>query len=462
VRTDDSGEAAVAAGGAAAAPSAPAELVEVARRAVELALAKGAQETAAGTYRARHVEVVFRDGRLEKVSEATTRGLGLDLYVDGRYASVATSDLRPDAVERFVEDAVTLTRKLSPDPYRRLPDPELYGGQVALDLELVDPAYAGVTADERRRLAQAAEAGTRSVKGAEAILSSSASFGDTFSERFQVHSNGFEGAKSSTDFWIGAEVSARDPDGRRPEDWSAAGGRFFASLPPPEEVGRDAAARALSRLGSRKAESAVMPMLVDHRSSGRLLAYLLGPLAAASLQQKRSFLDGKLGQQIGSERLHLDDDPLVPRGLGSRRFDGEGLAARRFAVFDGGRLASYYVDTYYGRKLSMRPTTARMSNLAWRLGDRSQAELIRDMGEGILVTGFLGGNSNGTTGDFSLGAQGFRVRGGQVAEPVAEMNVSGNHLDLWQRLVAAGNDPYRYSPARTPSLLFEAVQFAGL
>jgi PmbA protein len=253
----------------------------------------------------------------------------------------------------------------------------------------------------------------------------------------------------------------KDDDGRRPEESAASGGRFRAAIEPPAVVGRRAAERALSRLGTVKGGSAVMPMAVDARSGGRLVASLLGPLGAAALQQKRSFLEGKLGAGVGSPLLELADDPLVRRGLGSRLYDGEGIAARRFPVFEGGTLRSYYVDTYYGRKLGMAPTTARTSNLAWRLGARSQAELLRDMGDGILVTGFLGGNSNGTTGDFSLGVRGFRVRGGRVAEPVGEMNVAGNHLELWRRLAAVGDDPYPYSSMRTPTLVFEGVQFAG-
>ena len=113
-------------------------------------------------------------------------------------------------------------------------------------------------------------------------------------------------------------------------------------------------------------------------------------------------------------------------------------------------LRTYYVDTYYGRKLGMPPTTSRVSNLAWRLGPDGRDALLARMGDGLLVTGFLGGNSNSTTGDFSLGVQGFRVRGGRLAGPVGEMNASGNHRDLWTRLAGVGNDPYRYSAMRTP------------
>src|SRR5512135_1295088 len=121
-------------------------LLDIARRASQLALAAGAGQAAAGTYRARHVEVAWRDGKLEKVTEATTRGLGLDLYVDGRYASVSTSDLRPEALQRFVADSVALARTLAPDPHRRLPDPALYAGQAQMDLELEDPGGAGLDA----------------------------------------------------------------------------------------------------------------------------------------------------------------------------------------------------------------------------------------------------------------------------------------------------------------------------
>jgi PmbA protein len=438
------------------------DLLEITRTAAALALEKGAGEAAAGAWQARHVEVAWRDGKIEKVSEATTRGLGLDLYVDGRFASVSTSDLRPEALDRFIEDAVALARTLAPDPHRRLPEPELYRGQAEVDLELEDPSHAALDSATRRRIAEELESAARSVPGgAERILSVTTGASDTRAESALVHTNGFEGRKHGTDFWISAEVTVKDDDGRRPEESAASGGRFRAAIEPPAVVGRRAAERALSRLGTVKGGSAVMPMAVDARSGGRLVASLLGPLGAAALQQKRSFLEGKLGAGVGSPLLELADDPLVRRGLGSRLYDGEGIAARRFPVFEGGTLRSYYVDTYYGRKLGMAPTTARTSNLAWRLGARSQAELLRDMGDGILVTGFLGGNSNGTTGDFSLGVRGFRVRGGRVAEPVGEMNVSGNHLELWRRLAAVGDDPYPYSSMRTPTLVFEGVQFAG-
>ena len=437
------------------------DLMDITRQAAQLALRKGAREASAGSYRARHVEVAWRDGRLEKVTEATTRGLGLDLYVDGRYASVSTSDLRPEALERFVEASVALARTLAPDLHRRLPDPTLYAGQATVDLDLEDLTHGALDAGARRAAAEAAEMAARSVKGAGAILSVTTSVSDSAGETVLVHTNGFEGARRTTDFWISAEVTVKDPDGRRPEESAASGARHRTDVEGPEAVGRRAAERAVARIGAVKGASGLITLAVDARAAGRLVGALFGALGAAGLQQKRSFLEGRLGAEVASPLLDVRDEPLLPRGLGSRRHDGEGLAARPFAVFERGALRSYYVDCYYGRKLGMAPTTGRTSNLAWTLGARSPDALLADLGEGVLVTGFLGGNSNATTGDFSLGVRGFRVRGGQLAEPVGEMNVSGNHLELWRRLAAVGNDPYRYSALRTPTLVFEGVQIAG-
>jgi PmbA protein len=436
-------------------------LLEAARAAVRLALRSGARDAAAAASRARHVELSWRDGRVETASESTTRGLGIDLYVEGRYGSVSTSDLRPEAIERLVADGVALTRTLAPDPFRKLPDPALYAGRADVDLELADPGYDRLDAVARRRAAAEIEEAARATPGADRILSVSANVGDTSAGRVLVTSNGFEGERSGTDHGMSAEVSVADPDGRRPEDWDAATARFLSDLPAPGRIGRGAAERALSRIGSEKGESAVTPVLVDARAAGRILAALFGAISGSALQQKRSFLEGMLGEPVGSEWLDVVDDPLVVRGLGSRLWDGEGIAARPFPVFERGVLRSYYVDTYYGRKLGMAPTTSRVSNLAIRQGPGGRDELAARMGDGLLVTGFLGGNSNSTTGDFSLGVQGFRVRQGRLAGPVGEMNASGNHRELWTRLSGVGNDPYPYSSMRTPSLLFSGIQIAG-
>ena len=435
---------------------------ETARAAMKTALAKGAKEAAATFNRSRNVSLEWRDGKVEKINEATTRGLTLQLYVDGRYSQVSSSDLRPEALSTFIGDSISMTRVLAEDPFRTLPEPSLYEGRASVDLQLEDPAYPTVTPEQRRKAAQQMEEAARGVKGAEAILSVSTGFDDTRTESFRVASNGFEGARIDTVFFVSAQVSVKDADGRRPEDYSFGGSRFLGEVPAVGEVGRQAAERAISRLGAKKPPSAVMTLVVDNRAAGRLMGALGGPLSGASLQQKRSFLEGKLGQAVGSPLLDVVDDPLIPKAFGSRLYDSEGLAAKRRPVFEKGVLRSYYIDTYYGKKLQMAPTSGGVSNLAWTLGPKPQAAILKDVGDAILVTGFLGGNSNGTTGDYSFGVQGFRIRGGERQEPVSEMNIAGNMLELMSRLKAVGNDPFPYSSMRTPTLVFEGVQFAGV
>lgn len=436
-------------------------MLETAKQAIKIARDKGAGEVAAAATLQREVSVTWRDGKLEKISEATTRGLNLRLYVDGRFAAVSTSDLRPEALGAFIENAVALTRTLSADPFRSLPDPALYQGQASADLQLEDPRHGAVTAVERRQKAQALEEAARSVKGRESIISVSTGFADTSAEIYRVHSNGFEGSRRTTDFSVWASTTVKDADGRRPEEWAEASARHHADLPDVAAVGREASERALGGMGAKKAPSAVMPVVVESRVAGSLLRRLQMALLGSQLQQKKSFLDGKLGQAIGSPKFSVDDDPLLPRGLASRLWDNEGIAAKRRPIFEGGVLKSFFIDTYYGKKLKAAPTSGEPTNYAWRLGDRGQAELVAAIKQGVLITSFIGGNSNSTTGDFSFGIRGFAIRGGKLAEPVAEMNLSGNHLDLWKRLSAVGNDPYPYSPARTPTLVFDGLQLAG-
>ncbi|ATB37576.1 hypothetical protein CYFUS_002998 [Cystobacter fuscus] len=436
-------------------------LEETARRAVDLARRHGANEASATAGRMRELEVQWRDGRVEKVSEATTRGLSLQLFVDGRYSAVSTSDLRPDALDRFISDSIAMTRVLTPDEHRRLPEPEFYAGRASLELMIEDPRQTQLSSEERQRFARELEEGARSADGKGAILSVTTGFGDLSREVFRVTSNGFEGGSRSTQFAASAEVSVQDPDGRRPEEGDSGFSRFFEDLPSASALGRRAGERALGRIGSVKGASAVLPMVVDNKAAGRLVSMLLASMVGGAIQQKRSFLDGKLDQQVGSPLLSLSDEPHLKRGLGSRLFDGEGITSRPMALFEEGVLRTYFIDSYYARKLQTRPTTGGPSNLSWKLGTKDRAGLLADLGEGILVTGFLGGNSSALTGDFSLGIQGFRVRGGQLAEPISEMNISGNQLDLWKRLVAVGSEPYRYSTSRTPTLVFEGVQFAG-
>ena len=194
----------------------------------------------------------------------------------------------------------------------------------------------------------------------------------------------------------------------------------------------------------------------------RLLSGLSYPLSGSAIQQKQSYLIGKKGEKIGSDLMTITDDPFIVSGRGSRLFDNEGIATEKRAVVEKGVLKTYYIDTYYGKKLDMETTSGSTTNLVFKPGSKDLQGLLDDIDRGILVTGFNGGNNNGATGDFSYGIEGFLVEKGKLVQPVAEMNITGNFKQLWNDLVAVGSDVDPSRSWRLPSLVFDNVDFSGI
>jgi PmbA protein len=436
------------------------ELERIAAAAIAGAQRRGIPDARAIAVRSRSVSVTYRVRRPEKVEESSRRSLSVYLYDGGRYSACETNDLRPEAIERFLDSAAALTRATAADPFREITDPALYAGRADVELGTFDPKVAQLSPEDRHALAAEAEAEALAEAGG-AALAAEAGFEDEEAELYQMHSNGFAAGRRGTRLGLYAEVSLADAGDRRPSESEYASVRTRGALPDARSIGRGAAARAKKRLGAAPIETAVLPMLLENRVVGRLLGKLVAALRGRALQQQQSFLADAFGKAVGSELLDLADDPFIAGGAASRLFDGEGITARRMPVFERGVLKNAYLDTYYAKKLGLPPTTGSSSNLVLAPGAKSLDELIAAIPRGVLVRGFVGGNSNPTTGDFSFGVFGTLIEGGKPTRAVAEMNVSGNHKELWRRLVAVGNDPWLYGSLRSPSLLLDAVQFSG-
>lgn len=434
------------------------ELAQRAGDAVEMARAAGANDAFASATRSRGVEVEVRDGEIEKLQESTSRGLSLRLYVDGRYATYRTSDLRPEPLRSFVRDAVAMTRALERDPFRVIPDPSLYEDRPTDDLELKDAAIVALTGEQR--VAWCMEMSERT-RHHERLVSATVGASDSHSLVASASSNGFSGHHERTSHWRGGNVTLREEGDARPAGSFWAGARHLADVPSAREVGDRALAEAVRRLGATQGPTARTVMVVEPRVAGRLIGPLLGPASASAFSNQRSFWRERENERVLAERLSIVDDPLVVRGLGSRHYDGEGISSRRLPIIEEGRLTNLYVDTYYGRKIERAPTTGGSSNLAITLGERDLDAIVADVPEGYLVTSWLGGNSNSTTGDFSFGLRGHRIENGQLTSTVQEMNITGNLVELFAGLAELGNDPWPYSSRRTPTLVFEGVQFSG-
>jgi len=434
------------------------DLLKQAQQAVDLAKKSGANDAVANIRDNNSAEYTYRNGQIEEVKQNTSRGLSLQIYADGRYSTHQTTDFRPETMTQFVTDAVALTKHLSQDPYRVIPDASLYKNRSDIDLDNNDPTVKDlpreVCLDWLKKMDDVTHTDER-------VISASGYVWYGWNTSARVSSNGFSGIHSSTSVGYGVSVTLKEGEHGRPEASRIVRGCHLSDLPSPNQVAQEGLDRVLSRLGSVKGKSIKSTMVIDPEAGGRILGAMNNALQAQSIQQNRSFLAEKQNTQIAPSFLTITDNPLQKRGLGSRLFDGEGISSKQMPIIKNGVLKNYYVDTYYGRKLNWQPTTGYASNLTFDLGDKNLTQLIADVSQGFYVTSWLGGNADATTGDFSFGFRGHQIENGQLSQPVSEMNVTGNLLTLLNGLVAIGNDPNPYSSTQTPTLVFENVEFSG-
>jgi PmbA protein len=421
----------------------------------------GANDCKVTVSKRRIVEINYRDHKPEVIKEASTQNLYLEVFINNRFAGQSTPDFRPATLEDFITGVVGTAKIMEEDPYRTLPDPKYYTGVTDADLQLADPDYDSLTPEERHAMARAVEDACLE-KGGDRVISVEAGEYDEFYEEYAKSSNGFEGSTKSTYCQAGASMTAQDEGDRRPAGYNYIVCRYRSDLPSLEDIGAEAASRTLDLMGGRKMPTTTIPVIIENRSAARILGNLVDPMSASSIQQKRSFLADKKGKSIGSRLLTLTDDPFILRGLGSQYYDGDGFPARKRDLLTEGTINEFLVDWYYGRKLGWEPTSGSISNIIIPPGTRSVDEIIRDLGRCILITGFIGGNSNSTTGDFSVGIIGKLYENGRFAQNVAEMNMADNHLNFWNKLVEVANDPWVYSQARFPSLVFDNIVVSGV
>ena len=432
---------------------------EIAQYILKFAQQNGCSASRAGINAGTGTSFEFRDQQLDKLQQASENRLSVSLFVDGRYGSYSTNRMNKEEVEKFIKEAIDSTRYLAPDPCRTLPPTDrYYKGHDATDTNF-DKTIETLQADDKLLLAKAA---VEEVYHADSrIVSVSAGYRDATNFTYLVDSNGFEGEQAQTSFSLSANISLKDAGDARPESGWSESTLFWNDLPK-SGVGKTALERALRKLGQEKIQSGNYTLVLENMVVRNLLSPVISALSGSALAQRNSFLLDKSGKKIAATMLTLSDEPHLPKAMGSRWFDSEGIATQRCAIIENGVLQTYLIDTYNANKMKVMPTISGVSVLTFKQGNKDVNGLIGDVRKGILVTGFNGGNSNSTTGDFSFGIEGFLIENGALVKPVSEMNITGNILDLWQRLVAVGNDARETSSWRTPSLVFEGVAFSGL
>jgi PmbA protein len=285
---------------------------------------------------------------------------------------------------------------------------------------------------------------------------------DSNSHSCRVSSNGYQAGWSRTSAGLGASITLYEDSGRRPEAYDYYSARHFKDLPSVEAVAESLVERGRRRIGTSAIKSERLPMLLDNRCVSRILNVLISPLSGRTIYEQRSCMADKLGKQVAATALNIIDDPLIPRAISSHPFDGDGLATQRRDLIKSGVLQHFLLGIYNARRLDRAHTTAAASNLVIPPSNDTPGGLLEQLSRAIRVEGFLGGNSNLMTGDFSFGITGTLFEKGEAVQGVSEMNVSGNIFDICSKYLQPANDVWTYSSWRTPSLLFDDVQFSGL
>lgn len=427
----------------------------------------GAEAADAMAVEGQSVSIDIRAGRLEQAERAEGIEVGLRVLIGGRQACVSASDIAPATLERLAERAVAMAREAPVDPDVGLADPS----QLARDwdiaaLELFDgaaePAAAALESDAR-----AAEAAAMAANG---IVQVEASAGYSLRRSHLSATNGFQGGYSRTGRSTSAVAFTGTGTGME-RDYAGESRVFQADLPDAAGIGALAAERALARAGAVKPRTGRYPVLFDERIAASLIGHVLGAVNGAAIARGGSWLRDALGQQILPTGLSIIEDPLRPRVSGSRPFDGEGLPTARRALVENGILTGWTLDLATARKLGMvstanaarstsSPPSPATSNIDLTQGSDSRDDLIAQMGTGLLITSLIGSTINPTTGDYSRGASGFWVEGGEIRYPVNECTIAGNLRDMLLRIIPA-NDARAHLSTRVPSILIDGMTLAG-
>ena len=448
--------------------------INIAKHCIAFAVANGADAARVSLNKSVMDGYTLLNGELDKVTHSADRSIYLYIYADGRYGTFSTNRLEKDELEDFILKAIEMARMLGEDECRCLPDPDRTekNARTGRELDLYDEGYE--SSDAEKRLAKA---GSISIYGktesgaAYSLISEECEYSESIDDNYVTDSQGFEGRHTETMYYCFAETTIKAADGNKYSGfwWEAAQKEADLDC---SSCSAKALDKAVRQIGPKKRKSGSYRMVVDNSVASRLLAPIASALNASSIQQKVSFLDGTLGTKVFPEGMTLMDMARTPGKSGSRLFDTEGVATEDSAIIDKGTVQKYFVSTYMSKKMDIPPTIEDLSRpvlMPYLKGeDLSKDEkevslqtILRKCSNGILVTGFNGGNCNPVTGDFSFGIEGFAFSKGRITHPVREMLITGNIVSLWNSLIAAGND-YRPSARwQIGTLAFENVSFSA-
>jgi len=413
---------------------------------------------------------LVRLGQVETLKEAGSKSIGVRVFFGKRAASTYSSDFSREGLDRMLKSALELAKITSEDPFGGIPEADQLG-QLSGDLDLYHKDVYSLPGAERIEYARRAEKAALDfdprIKNSEG-----GSFDAATGHKVLANSHGFVGEYKRSYCSVAAVPIAQNDNGAMQRDYWFSVARTLKKLESPEHVGQVAAERTLRRLGARKARTSHVPIVLDPLVAASILEHIFEGVNGDSVYRGASFLAGKLGEKIAGDNVSVIDDGTMPGGFGTSPFDGEGVPTRRTVVIENGVLKSYLLNTYTAKKLGLQTTGNASRGLAGtpgigpgnyflQPGAKTPKELIADVKEGLYVTEFLGHGANLVTGDYSRGASGLWISGGELTYPVEEITVAGNLKEMFFHISEIANDLEFRGSVASPTIRIDGLTVGG-
>ena len=441
----------------------------LAKNVMQRALKRGAKQAEVFLQVGRSADVRVRDGEIEDLTQATSKGLGVRVFVKNRLGFVWTSDFNSAGLDTLIDRAIALAEMSAANPHNGLPDKDLFKQYPDVG-ELFDEKVANLPPDWKIKSAIEME---KVIKAHDPRITAmdSVGAGESVSEVYLATSAGMSGGYQGTSVYLYASPVASENGQLQTSYWYDAK-RLFEDLDQPELVAKKAAQRAVRLLGAKKVKSQKCPIVLDPTMAAGFVASIAGAANGDAVFKKASFLASKLGQKIAPAHVSIIDDGLRKRGLATSPFDGEGVPTRRTSLVENGVLKAFLYDAFTARKAKTKSTgnasrgyrslpAIGVNNLVLEPGQKSPEEIIKEIPNGFYVTAMLGHGANTVTGEYSRGANGLWIENGELTRPVQEVTVAGNLNDMLMQLDAIGSDLTFHGSTGASTIRFKELTVSG-
>ena len=446
------------------------DLKSLAQEIVQRAMQGGATAAECVIREGDEFSTLVRLGQVETLKESGSKSIGVRVFNGKRAASTHSSDFTAAGLDRMLKSAIELAKITSEDPFSGIPEPSQLGS-LSGDLDLYSADVYSLPGEERIAYARRAEKAALDFD-ARIKNSEGGSFDAATGHKILANSHGFVGEFRRSYCSVAAIPIAQDEKGGMQRDYWFSVARNLERLESPEHVGKIAAQRTLRRLGARKVKTQEVPIIFDPLVANSILGHIFEGVNGDSVYRGASFLAGKLGEKIAAPQVTVIDDGTMVGGFGTSPFDGEGIPTRRTVVIENGVLKSYVLNTYTAKKLGLQTTANASRGLAGtpgigpgnyflQPGARTPQQLIADVKEGLYVTEFLGMGVNLVTGDYSRGASGIWISGGELTYPVEEITVAGNLKHMFLNISEVANDLEFRGSVASPTIRIDGLTVGG-